>query len=111
MISCPACAGVVRANVGPHQHLEFVCSVGHLFSLEELYTAKENQLEYTQWSVLALLKHLKMILDIARESGTLHSMSFSPEELQQRLAQIKLQLIQIEQVIEDTRLPLRSEGV
>lgn len=122
MISCPACAGVVRAEVGTRGHLLFVCSVGHTFSLEELYVAKEDQLEYGQWSLLALLKHLQMILQIAVEPGSPHHMSIPLEELKQRLNQITFQLIQVEQIIEVTRLPVsptventggyeRSEGV
>lgn len=48
MISCPACAGVLRADVGLGHHLDVVCSVGLTFLLEELYGAKEDQLEYAQ---------------------------------------------------------------
>ena len=106
MISCPACAGVVRAEVGPGHHLEFVCSVGHTFSLVELYVAKEDHVEYAQWSVLALLKHIQMILRIALEPGNPHHMSLPPDELKQRLDQVTFQLIQAEQLIEETRLPV-----
>ncbi len=106
MISCPSCAGVVRANVGPRQHVEFVCSVGHTFSLEEIYTAKEDQVEHAQWSLLALLKHLQMILQIAMEPERPRTARFGSEELQQRLHQITLQLIQVEHIIEETRLPV-----
>ena len=105
MISCPACAGVVRADVGPGHHLDFVCSVGHTFSLEELYGAKEDQLEYAQWSLLALLKHLQMILQIATEPDT-HNINFPLEELHHRQNQLTHQLSQVETIIEETRLPV-----
>lgn len=48
MISCPAYAGVLRADVEPGHDLDVVCSVGVTFSLEELYGAKEEQLEHAQ---------------------------------------------------------------
>ena len=70
MIGCPACAGALRAEVGPHGHREFMCSVGHAFSLEELYQAKEDQLEQSEWSVMALLRHLQMILGMVLDAGS-----------------------------------------
>lgn len=42
MISCPSCAGVVRTDVEREGHLAFICSVGYVFALEELYRAKEE---------------------------------------------------------------------
>ena len=53
--------------------------VGHTFSREEFYVAKEARAEQTQWSLLTLL-------------------------LKQRLNQVTFQLRQVEQVIEETRL-------
>jgi len=109
MISCPACAGVVRIEVGPRQHLGFVCSVGHAFSLQELYAAKEDQVESAQWSLLALLKHLQMILQIDEETDHRHVSSYRSHDLYQRLEQIGHQIAQLEGLIEGTDLPLRHQ--
>ncbi|HEU5406794.1 MAG TPA: hypothetical protein VFU48_03440 [Nitrospira sp.] len=95
MISCPACAGVVRAQVEPPFHLDFVCSVGHVFSLEELFVAKEDQLEHAQWSLIALLKHLHMILQIDAESEAKH---------------LSRHIALVERMIQETRLPSIHEG-
>lgn len=55
--------------------------VGHTFSREKFYVAKEDQAEQTQWSLLTLLS-------------------------KQRLNQVTFQLRQVEQVIEETCLPV-----
>lgn len=110
MISCPACAGVVSADVHLSTHIEFRCSVGHAFSLEELYIAKEEQLEYAQWSLIALSKHLQMILRIDAERG--HTLSrFPPHDLQQRLEQISRHINLVERLIQETRLPSIHEAM
>lgn len=111
MIGCPACAGVVEADVQlyPH-HIEFRCSVGHVFSLEELYIAKEEQLEHAQWSLIALSKHLQMILQIDAEWGQKHS-RFHPHDLRQRLEQISRHITLAERIIQETRLPSTREAM
>ncbi len=110
MISCPACAGVVRAQVEPPFHLDFVCSVGHVFSLEELFVAKEDQLEHAQWSLIALLKHLHMILQIDAESEAKHLSRFNPQDLQQRREHLSRHIALVERMIQETRLPSIHEG-
>lgn len=108
MISCPSCAGVVGADVQQYPHVEFRCSVGHTFSLEELYIAKEEQLEHAQWSLIALLKHLQMILRIEAERDQKLS-RFHPHDLQQRLEQISRHITLVERIIQETRLPSTRE--
>ncbi len=110
MISCPACAGVVKAEVQRYPLVEFRCSVGHVFSLEELYIAKEEQLEHAQRSVIALSKHLEMILRIDAERD--HTLSrFHPRDLRQRLEQISRHITVVERLIHETRLPSTREAV
>ena len=73
MIGCPSCAGCLTLSTGPSNHAQYACSVGHSFSLWELYEAKETELERTQWSAMALLMHLQHILQIlldVRDSGS-----------------------------------------
>lgn len=106
MISCPACAGVVRAELGPHHHMGFVCSVGHAFSLEELYVAKEEQLEYVQWSLVALLTHLEMILQMI--SGPDQD-GFQPHGLQQRQEQLAHHMTLVKHLIAETQLASLDE--
>src|SRR5215831_5942999 len=110
MISCPACAGVVRAEVGSPDHLEFICSVGHAFSLEELYRAKEDQVEQVQWSLVAVLKHLQMILQFDGETAHRHVASYRPSDLQQRQEQVSHQISVVDRLITETLLPLSHEA-
>jgi hypothetical protein len=107
MISCPACAGVVRAESGPHGHLEFVCSVGHAFSLEDLYQAKEEQVEEAQWSVVALLKHVQMIGGMLLDSDRSRKV-FTLEDLRHRLKQAADHITLIERTIHETQWPSSS---
>ncbi len=109
MISCPDCAGVVRAHVVPHGQVQFICTVGHVFSVKELYIAKEMQVEHAQWSVLALLAHLQMIIDTAFDLDGHQSVGFRPHELEQRKEQIRQHIMLVEGVIAETRLPALNE--
>ncbi len=103
MITCPGCAGALRAEVGAHGHIEFICSVGHAFSLEGLYQAKEEQLEQSEWSTIAFLRHLEMILgmvlDVRAESKTL-----PVQTTQKRLEQVNHQITLVEQMIQQTQV-------
>jgi hypothetical protein len=92
-------------------HVEFRCSVGHAFSLEELYIAKEDQLEQAQWSLIALLKHLEMILRIHAESEDQPLSPFHPSDLQQRREQLSRHITVVEHIIEETRLPSIREAM
>jgi len=106
MISCPACAGVLHAESSTHRHLVFVCSVGHTFSLEDLYQAKEESVEEYEWSVVALLKHLQMILGLLLESPS-GTEPFSVETIRRREVQVREQIARIEQVIQETHIATR----
>ena len=108
MISCPACAGVLRAEVGQQGHIEFICSVGHAFSLEGLYQAKEEQVELFEWSVVALMKHLQMVLGLLLESGPT-SEAYQETTIQRRLTQVSGQITLVEQIIHQTECALREE--
>lgn len=110
MISCPSCAGVVGAEAQLYPHVAFRCSVGHVFSLEELYIAKEAQLEHAQWSLIALLKHLQMIIQIDAERNQNLS-RFHADDLRQRLEQISRHVTLVERIIQETRLPSTREAM
>src|SRR5690348_10707904 len=56
---------------GPPEHRHFVCSVGHQFSFWNLYESKETELERAQWSTMALLMHLQMILEMLLDARAL----------------------------------------
>ena len=107
MISCPACAGVVRAEEGSHGHLEFICSVGHAFSLEDLYQAKEEQVEQAQWSLVAFLKHVQMIGGMLLDSER-SRIPFTIEDLHHRLKQVADHISVIERTIHETQWPASS---
>jgi len=103
MISCPACAGVLalaQEDAGDR----LVCSVGHGFSFESLIEAKEDELEKTMWSSLALLAHVEMVIQklLDRPGG----MDRAPQEsLHARIVQARLHAEQLRDMIEETRRP------
>jgi len=109
MIGCPACAGCLSVEEGPHDHKQFVCSVGHTFSLWEIYKSKEAELERAQWSTMALYKHLEMILGMLLKPPSVANAP-EPSTIKHRLAQIAKQAAAVQQVIENTRLPARRTG-
>lgn len=47
-----------------HGHQQFVCSVGHAFTLGTLYQAKEEELERAQWSATVLMEHRDDFADV-----------------------------------------------
>jgi two-component system, chemotaxis family, protein-glutamate methylesterase/glutaminase len=99
MIGCPGCAGVLQAQVGPHGHQQFICSVGHAYSKESLYQAKEEELEKALWSAIALLAHLGMVLHLFEGQATMPD-----EESQRRLQQIERHSAKLRAIIEETSL-------
>lgn len=101
MIGCPGCAGVLQAQYGPHGHQQFICSVGHAYSKENLYQAKEEELEKALWSATALLAHVGMVLRMFEEQG---SPTISEEHLQQRLQQIERDSAKLRAIVEETSL-------
>jgi two-component system chemotaxis response regulator CheB len=103
IIGCPACAGVlslVHEDGGDH----LVCSVGHGFSIESLLEAKEDELEKTMWSSLALLAHVEMAIQKLLEQPERTDPS-RQEALHTRIAQARLHAEQLRAMIEETRRP------
>ena len=103
MISCPACAGVLalgHADAGDR----LVCSVGHGFSFESLIEAKEDELEKTMWSSLALIAHVEMVIQrlLDRPAGMDRARE---ESLHARIVQARLHAEQLRAMIEETRRP------
>lgn len=104
MISCPSCAGVVRTESSLRHRLVFICSVGHTFSVEELYQAKEESVEEYEWSVIALLKHLQMILGLLLETPSSGPERFDVDTIRRREEQVRSQIALIERVIQETHM-------
>ncbi|BCA56029.1 hypothetical protein W02_31690 [Nitrospira sp. KM1] len=107
MIGCPACAGGLELVRGPHGHVQLRCSVGHTFSLPDAYRAKEDELEYTQWSVVAILKHLQMLLAMMQDAPVPSDPSIAVR-FQERAMQIEDQIVSLERIIQDTQVVLMS---
>lgn len=103
MISCPACAGVL-ARVREDSSDRFVCSVGHRFSYESLLEAKEDELETTMWSSMALLAHLDMVIQKLLEQSN-GDQQGRRESLQARISQARLHAEQLRAMVEETRRP------
>ena len=107
MISCPGCAGVLRVEPGPGGHEEFVCSVGHMFSLHDLYQAKKERLEEAQWSAVAFMKHVQMLIQTILDSD-MRPESYREEDLRARLDQVGRQIAALEDIIKRTQWPMRE---
>ena len=103
MIGCPACAGVL-ALVHEDTSGCLVCSVGHRFSLDSLLEAKEDELERTMWSSLALLTHVDMVIQKLLEQPGSAERS-RQESLHTRIAQTRLHAQQLRAMIEESRRP------
>ncbi len=84
MIGCPACAGVLQLQSNAHGHQQFVCTVGHTFTLDTLYQAKEEQFERAQWSTTVLMEHLIMIVQMFQPPADMSS-SIPANQIERRL--------------------------
>lgn len=107
MIGCPSCAGCLTLSTGPSNHAQYACSVGHSFSLWELYEAKENELERTQWSAMALLMHLQHILEILLDVRDFPDAP-DPSKIRQRIGQVRNHISAVRQMIDSTTLAARE---
>ena len=107
MIGCPACAGCLSLEKVSNDHHQFVCSVGHRFSLWDLYESKETELEQAEWSTIALLKHLEMILQMLLNARDIPEAP-GQSDIRERLAQIERQITSVQHVIEGTRMLARQ---
>jgi hypothetical protein len=81
-----------------------VCNVGHGFSIESLLEAKEDELEKTMWSSLALLAHVEMAIQKLLEQPERTDRA-RQESLHTRIAQARLHAEQLRAMIEETRRP------
>ncbi|HKU52629.1 MAG TPA: hypothetical protein VJQ25_09200, partial [Nitrospira sp.] len=97
-----------RADGGHGRHLQFICTIGHTFSPQDLYQAKEEQVEQAQWSLIVLLKHVQMIGGVLLESER-QGDSYLPEDLRRRLLQVVAQIELIERTVKETEWPQRIE--
>lgn len=66
---CPECYGVLQVEeVGPRDHLQFICRIGHTFSLSELLASKEIDLEERGWSAVLAAEEMVVLLgDLLRD--------------------------------------------
>ena len=107
MIGCPSCAGCLSLSNGPHDHHQFECSVGHKFSLWELYEAKETELERAEWSAMALLMHLQNILEVLLDVREFPDAP-DPSKIRQRIGQVQNQISSVQRMIDSTTLAARE---
>jgi hypothetical protein len=108
MIGCPACAGVLHMQ-STHGHQQFVCTVGHAFTLETLYQAKEEELERAQWSATVLMEHLMMILQMFQSPAPIAA-SIPEDRIRRRLQQLERHIAALRSTIEDTNLIQMEEA-
>jgi hypothetical protein len=100
---CPACAGVLQMQSSRHGHQQFVCSVGHAFTLGALYQAKEEELERAQWSATVLMEHLVMILQMFQHPA-LTTSSIPVYQIKRRLQQLERHIAAIRVTLEETNV-------
>jgi two-component system chemotaxis response regulator CheB len=107
-IICPNCGGAIRLRAeGPRDVLAFKCRVGHLYSLDELLFAKEENIESTMWTAVYVYDELAGILrDLAGRRG--RDGTISEEDRTERLQQAERMASRLRQLIEeDQRINLR----
>jgi len=83
--------------------------VGHAFSLRDVYEAKEQELERSQWSMIALLKHLEMILGMSLLASQPSDVD-TYQEIQHRLKQVREHMKTVHRLIEDTDCLTKEES-
>jgi len=60
---CPDCEGVLQVKVvGPREHLQFTCRIGHAYALGELIGAKETDLEHRAWAAVYAAEEMDALL-------------------------------------------------
>jgi two-component system chemotaxis response regulator CheB len=65
---CPDCYGVLQVETLGRDHLQFICRIGHTYSLAELLVLKEADLEHRVWSaVLAGEEMAALMGDLLRD--------------------------------------------
>jgi hypothetical protein len=112
LIGCPDCSGVLsQIEDGDGPHLQFICSVGHAYSLYSLLEAKEVQLEHALWSVVSLLEHVAIIDKRLVKHIDEKGLSTSTLGLTIRIQQVEAQTVQVRRLIEEGVAPeLDQEG-
>lgn len=106
LIGCPSCSGVLSVRrEHDTRHLQFICSIGHTFSLQTLLEAKENQVETGLWSLISLLEHIEMIMEFFLKQVEEGSLPIEKEGLLVRREQARNQAAMIRKLIEETQAP------
>jgi two-component system chemotaxis response regulator CheB len=101
-IGCPGCAGVLERIARSDRYADYVCRVGHSYSLAELLRAKEQQAETALWSAIAVLEHVERVIEWMPAGG---NPGATAEGLAARLAQVRAQQVEIRRLIDQTLLP------
>ena len=100
LIGCPGCTGVLTAvSEGARGHTNYVCTVGHAYSLQSLLEAKEGQLETGLWSVLAVLQHLDIAYCRLLARIDAGEQSYERGSVSNRLSQLASLLARVREVI------------
>lgn len=102
-LSCPACPGTLRVRVeGQQGYLEFTCRIGHRFSAEETFLAKEQSAEDRLWAALLSFEEIAALAhDLA-----IHATRYGwPETAayDQREARATAQAAAVRQLVADHR--------
>lgn len=81
-LTCPECQGCINMEFDTQAHLiMYQCQVGHTYSLKEIITGKEVQVENHLWTVMGLFEHLESLYEIILQEGAeIHS--FSDDDIQ-----------------------------
>jgi len=84
---CPDCYGVLEVEaLGPRDHLQFICRIGHTYSLTELLAMKENDLEQRVWSAVLAAEEMAALMGDLLRDGRVESVTTAEVEARQQSA-------------------------
>ena len=110
-LACPDCHGVLQVAVADPDSgfLQFVCRIGHSFSLVEILAAKETAIESALRDCeVAIAEMIQLLQDIEREDI---SVPVSAAQRQGRRKGLELRLATLRSMVErDQPLDLDTDG-
>ena len=105
-VNCPDCSGVISLDRDARTgHLRYVCQIGHVYSVEEVAVAKEDQIENAMWAVVNLLEHADLIYGDLLHEARRGKLTISENSLGARIRQSEQQRRELRKLLNETRRP------
>ena len=93
MIGCPSCAGCLKSE-----------RRSPVLAMDE---AKETEVERSQWSAMALLMHLRHIMEMLLDASYFPDAP-DPSKIRQRIGQIRSHISAVQRMVDSTTLAARE---